>query len=308
MSIPRNKVLTDDGLLIPDMLAVRELEDALSEKTRIIIAAGSGVIGDICRYVCMKKGLTQLTVASAPSMDGYASGVAAMIFDGKRISFPAKPPKWIVGDSEVLAAAPREMLVSGIGDILGKCSCLNDWRLSNAVTGEALCEDIYALTLSQYEKCVRNIDKIMQGDEEAVTILFEALCAVGIAMSLCGSSRPASGCEHHISHWFEVTGLGDGTQYLRHGIDVAYSAVITARLREQTVAAPVKLEGNPKKEQILQILASCPSSAELEGYLERIGLHMADFFALYGEERVQRAVREARFIRDRYTFLTLMEY
>ena len=61
----------------------------------------------------------------------------------------------------------------------------------------------------------------------------EALITVGILMSFAGSSRPASGSEHHLSHFFEITGILDDQEYFPHGIDVAYSTVITARLREQ---------------------------------------------------------------------------
>jgi len=59
-------------------------------------------------------------------------------------------------------------------------------------------------------------------------------------MSFAGSSRPASGSEHHLSHFFEITGLIDGTEYLPHGIDVAFSTVITAKIRESLVESKFK--------------------------------------------------------------------
>ena len=61
----------------------------------------------------------------------------------------------------------------------------------------------------------------------------EALVAVGILMAYVGNSRPASGSEHHMSHYFEITGLVRGEEYLPHGIDVCCSAVETAKLRER---------------------------------------------------------------------------
>ena len=56
---------------------------------------------------------------------------------------------------------------------------------------------------------------------------------VGIMMSYVGNSRPASGSEHHLSHFFEITGLLNDTPYYLHGIDVLYAAAVTAKLREE---------------------------------------------------------------------------
>ena len=61
----------------------------------------------------------------------------------------------------------------------------------------------------------------------------EALVVIGILMSFAGSSRPASGSEHHLSHFFEITGIINNTEYFPHGIDVAFSTVVTAQIREK---------------------------------------------------------------------------
>ena len=61
-------------------------------------------------------------------------------------------------------------------------------------------------------------------------------------MSFAGSSRPASGSEHHLSHFFEITGIVDKTDYLPHGTDVAYSTLVTAELREKILASDFPCE------------------------------------------------------------------
>ena len=50
-----------------------------------------------------------------------------------------------------------------------------------------------------------------------------------------GNSRPASGSEHHLSHYFEVVGLLRNEDYFCHGVDVAYSTYITALLRKELI-------------------------------------------------------------------------
>ena len=86
-------------------------------------------------------------------------------------------------------------------------------------------------------------DGILKRNEESVKALMEALVVIGILMSFAGSSRPASGSEHHLSHFFEITGIIDNCDYFPHGIDVAYSTVITAKIREKLIkeAFPDKL-------------------------------------------------------------------
>jgi glycerol-1-phosphate dehydrogenase [NAD(P)+] len=126
-----------------------------------------------------------------------------------------------------------DMIQAGYGDIVGKYSALNDWRLSRIVNDEYFCQEIYDLTFDMVQQTLQLADGLRKREEESVRVLMEALVIVGIAMSFAGSSRPASGSEHHLSHFFEITGIVNGEDYFPHGIDVAYSTVITAMLREK---------------------------------------------------------------------------
>ena len=156
-----------------------------------------------------------------------------MILKGMKVTVAAGVPKAIVADTKILKDAPFEMIAAGYGDIIGKYSALCDWKLSRAVNNEYFCTYIYDLTYKMIEKTLSLADGIIKRDEESIGVLTEALITVGILMSFAGSSRPASGSEHHLSHFFEITGILDDKEYFPHGIDVAYSTVITARLREQ---------------------------------------------------------------------------
>ena len=234
-----------DGLVIPNEKAVAEIEENITSETDLIIGVGSGVIQDLCKYVSFRQSLPYFIVATAPSMDGYASVGAAMIANDMKITYSAHVPKAILADTEVLKNAPMEMIVAGYGDIIGKYSCLNDWKLSALVNGEYFCPFVYSLMMDTV-KTVRPLGKrLLERDGEAVGELMRALVVAGIAMSLVGNSRPASGSEHHLSHYFEITGILDSHDYFPHGIDVAYSTVITQTLREELLslsALPEKWE------------------------------------------------------------------
>lgn len=225
-----------DGFVIPNEEAVAKLKACLTDKTDLILGVGSGVINDLCKYVSYERGLPYYIVATAPSMDGYASKGSAMLFGGMKITTNAAVPKAIIADTAVLKDAPIEMLQAGYGDIIGKYSCLNDWRLSHIVNGEPLCDYIYSLTYDTVRSVAGIGKKIISRDERSVAALMRALIVVGIAMAYMGNSRPASGSEHHLSHYFEVTGLLRGEPYFCHGIDVAYSTYVTAKLRQELQA------------------------------------------------------------------------
>ena len=230
--VSKRKIFSGKKILVPNEEAIAGVRENL-EGIDLIVGIGSGVIQDLCKYISFYDKIPYYIVATAPSMDGYASSGAAMITDGMKVTYPAKVPDAIIADTEVLKGAPIEMIKAGYGDIVGKYSALNDWKLSRVVLGEYFCESIYDLTDDMLKKTLPLAQKLLQRDEESIKTLTEALVVVGIAMSFAGNSRPASGSEHHLSHFFEITGIIDGNESLPHGIDVAFSTVITTKIREK---------------------------------------------------------------------------
>ena len=222
----------EGAAVLPDEDSIAKIRGGLTEQTGCIVGVSSGVINDLCKYVSFFAGLPYMIVATAPSMDGYASKDAAMILGGMKETVPARCPAYIFADTDVLREAPLRMIRAGAGDILGKYSCLNDWRLSQLINGEELCEEIFAMTLREAGLTAENARGINARESGAVSSLMNSLIAVGAAMAYAGCSRPASGSEHHLAHYFEITGILRRAPYLFHGEDVAFGAVLTARLRE----------------------------------------------------------------------------
>jgi glycerol-1-phosphate dehydrogenase [NAD(P)+] len=227
-------------------------------------------------------------------MDGYASNGAAMITGGMKVTYPAGLPVAIIADTEVIRNAPIEMLKAGYGDIIGKFSALNDWKLSHLINGEYFCPYIYDLTYAQIQKTLSLADGILKRDEESVKALMEALTIIGILMSFAGSSRPASGSEHHLSHFFEITGILDGTPYFPHGIDVAYSTVVTAELREKLLQQPwPEIQYRPQRDAYIAELSRIygPVAEGCIALQDKVGLYQKDMLSIYqAKEREIRSV------------------
>lgn len=337
-------VFPGETVLIPDESTLTAVDAAVTEKTDLILGVGSGVVNDICKQVSFSKNLPYYIVATAPSMDGYASVGAALILGGMKVTLNARPPKAIIADTTVLKDAPMEMLQAGWGDIVGKFSCLNDWLLSALINGEYFCRAVFDLTM-ETAKSVRGLASgVLARDPHAVGELMAALVAVGIAMSYVGNSRPASGSEHHLSHFFEITGILDGKPYLPHGIDVLCSAVVTAGIREKLLAsvpgeysfcretwegeicriystsAPEVIALQDKLgwyeqdegarirgcwEDICAVLRQAPTREQMLEMVRDIGLDYAAFVALYGEDKLRDAMLYAKDLKDRYTVLWL---
>ncbi len=217
---------------VADMEACLLLERNLPQDTDVIIAVGSGTINDICRFVSFQKKLNYFIFATAPSMDGFASDVSPLIVDSLKTTYSAQVPAAIIGDLTILKDAPMNMIAAGAGDIFGKYTCLCDWRLAHAVTGEYYCEEIAGLVGHSIEVVAKSCGEIRTQKEEAVKRIMEGLILSGIAMSFAGNSRPASGSEHHLSHYWEMMFLFDGKKAILHGTKVGIGTVLVLRLYE----------------------------------------------------------------------------
>lgn len=281
--LARKVIFSGKTVLIPNEEAVDTVTAAM-ESIDLIVGIGSGVIQDLCKYVAQVQGVPYFVVATAPSMDGYASTGAAMIMGGMKVTYPAGVPAAILADPEILKDAPMDMIQAGYGDIVGKYSALNDWRLSHVVTGEYFCQDIYDLTFDMVHKTLALAEGLVKRDEESVKVLMEALIIVGIAMAFAGSSRPASGSEHHLSHYFEITGIVRGEEYFPHGVDVAYSTVVTAALREEVLKRPWPEKAfRPSREEYVAEVTRIygPVAEGCIALQDKVGLYEADTLSIY---------------------------
>ena len=331
--------------LVPNENAIEKAEKSLCADTDLILGIGSGVINDICKYVSFYHGIKSGIIATAPSMDGYASSGAAMITDGMKVTYTTHAPDIIIGDTEILRNAPIDMIRSGYGDIIGKYSSLNDWKLANLVRGEHMCSFVYDLVLETTNDIRDSAAAIVARDSRAIEKLMSALVLIGMTLTLVETTRPGSGSEHHLSHFYEITGLIEDKPYFLHGTDVGYATIVTAGLREQIVKiekpqfhhisdelkeacykkiyrdywTEVKaiqdkvgwyakdLDGiyAEKWDEIVSILKECPTADEIRAMLVEVGFDLSAFEKMYGAQKIQNSVWFGKDLKDRYSVLWL---
>ncbi len=198
----------------------------------MVIAVGSGVIGDISKIIANTAGVPMITVATAPSMDGFASSTSSMCRDGFKLSIQSKAPDVIIADVDVIKDAPARLLASGVGDMVAKYISLCEWKIANIILGEYYCENIAGIMRSALDNVAANAKGLAKRRPDAIEAVVRGLILAGDAMALSGVSRPASGLEHYISHVWDMRAEAFGTPCDLHGIQCGIGTLISLKLYE----------------------------------------------------------------------------
>lgn len=182
----------------PQVQRVEQLLDL--HQAGIAIGVGGGRPIDVAKLASFRKGTSFISVPTAASHDGVASQAASIRVDGVKVSITAHAPHGILVDTGIIAASPYRLLAAGCGDILSNYSAVRDWRLSQEDTGEHVSEYSFALSQTTANIIVQQAAAIPLASEDTASLIATALISSGVAMSIAGSSRPASGAEHLFSH------------------------------------------------------------------------------------------------------------
>ena len=274
---------------------------AAGEGYDYLLAVGAGTLNDLCKYAGFLTHKPSGVFATAPSMDGFSSSVTPLIEQGFKITRPAQTASDILMDFGVLKSAPPVMIGAGVGDILAKYCCLTDWRVSSLLTGEEVNEEAFSLMHGAVEACDKSIPALKRGEAAGVEKLMDALLISGYAMVIAGNSRPASGAEHHMSHFLEMDFLRRGERIPLHGVKVGLGTMVSLYLY-QTLRARPAFAGC---ERVYAEAEKLPPPAYAEEILHVLGCPTR-FSALgISEETMRKMLFEAYKIRDRFTILTL---
>ncbi len=207
---------------------VREVEALLADKDGIL-AVGTGSVNDICRVASYRQGKQFAIFATAPSMDGFASDSAPIIENNFKTSIPCEQPSVILADTKILAAAPAELKAAGFGDMVAKYIGIADWQIANVLIDEYYCPAIADITMRGTTRVVEQYAAVKSNDEAAAGAIMEGLILSGLGMKLAASSRPASGAEHVVSHYWECHKLARGMWPGYHGDKVGVASLLILR-------------------------------------------------------------------------------
>ena len=165
-----------------------------------IIGIGGGRSIDIAKLSSVRADVPFISMPTAASHDGICSAQASLSINGETTSVPAQAPLAIIADTNIISQAPARLLSAGCGDIISNYTALLDWQLAHRLKNEEYSEYAAALSDMTAKMIVKLAPTIRPGLEESARTVVKALISSGVAMSIAGSSRPASGSEHKFAH------------------------------------------------------------------------------------------------------------
>lgn len=230
------------------------------------VAVGSGTINDVVKLAASRKNVPMVCVGTAPSMNGFTSGIAAVLSHGVKTTQACTAPLAVIADLDVMAEAPARMIQSGLGDLLSKPVSNSDWMLSARLIGSHHSSEAMRIIDAGSKMLDGVAAKLPSRNRDAVAGLCGSLMLSGLAMSVAGSSSPASGGEHLISHYIDMTAHAFHLPYDFHGCQVGVGTLTTAHIYERFRAL------DPSSIDIDARIAAHRSWEEHEGMLrERFG-------------------------------------
>lgn len=208
-----------------------ELESAarlfvgLPPGTSAVVGVGGGKALDVAKYIAFLGRLPYYAVPTSLSNDGFCSPQSSLTVRGARRSLPAALPRGVIVDTAVCRDAPRILILAGIGDLVAKFTAVRDWKMAFHATGETVND--FAALLS--DGSIHSFRSHPAFDLEGIRLLATGLMLNGIAMEIAGSSRPASGSEHLISHALDAV----STCPRLHGLQVGVASYLVSLLQRQ---------------------------------------------------------------------------
>ncbi len=224
----------------PDVRDIERAHEKLREfDAGFVIGVGGGRVLDVAKLTAHWAGLRYISVPTSASHDGIASPAISFLLSksveevkGKEWAKPESPSA-VIADTRVIRKAPDITRKSGFGDLMAKLTAVRDWELAHKLKDEPFSEYAASMSLLSARLAMEHAEDIRPGTEESTRLLVKALIGSGVAISIAGSSRPASGSEHLFSHALDLLAIREGYRNAPHGIQCGLGAIMMAYLQGQ---------------------------------------------------------------------------
>lgn len=212
-----------------------------------IVTVGSGTVADIGKAVSAAHGgLPHIVVQTATSVNGFADDQSVLLVDGVKRTTPTRYPDALIADTETLLGAPAPLNLAGVGDLLAMFTAPADWMLAAELgMADSYAPTAVAMVRAHGDAVLAAAPRLSAGDPSAAALVAKALTLSGISMGIAGTTAPASGMEHTVSHLIEMAMNKRGLDAAFHGAQVGVSTIVSALLWEK-VQAHLRTETSPR--------------------------------------------------------------
>lgn len=211
---------------------VEQIISILKSNDSIPVSIGSGTINDLVKRASFEVSREYAVIATAASVDGYASDGAALLYKGLKQTLPCPAPVFIAADLNVLTNAPIESASSGYADLIAKNPAGADWIIADLVKEDPINPKIWSLIQDNLLDLTAEPDQLLLKDSGVFKNVFKGLTIAGFAMQSMKRSRPVSGAEHLMSHVWEMENLIYNGKHVSHGFKVGIGSLATIALME----------------------------------------------------------------------------
>ncbi len=209
------EILTDAGytvnLIEVERISYETIEAvktaAIEHEADVMLAVGGGMVIDTTKTASFELHIPFISIPTIASHDGIASPRASIKGEDRTqppVSMPTHAPLAVVADTTIVSAAPYRFTAAGCGDIIANYTAVKDWQLAHRLRNADYSSYAAALSEMTANMVIENVKEIKQRNEPSVRTVLKALVSSGVAISIAGSSAPASGSEHKFSHALDM--------------------------------------------------------------------------------------------------------
>jgi glycerol-1-phosphate dehydrogenase [NAD(P)+] len=245
---------------------------AAANDASVIVTVGSGTVADIGKAVAARlRDPAHVVVQTALSVNGYADDQSVLLVDGVKRTTSTRWPDALIADTQLLAEAPLQLNLAGIGDLLAMFTAPADWRIASLLgMDDRYAADIVAMVRQYGPALLRAAPLIQQANDGAIELTAKILTLSGVGMGLAGTTAPASDAEHTVSHLLEMAATRKGRRCAYHGAQVGAAAVLAAltwRHVRRRVQAGARLMRCPPANQMRPVVLQAFSSLDPSGVM-----------------------------------------
>lgn len=211
-----------------DEATIARATDAV-QGSRVVVSVGSGTMTDIAKLAATSAGAEHLAVQTAASVNGFADDQSVVLRNGVKRTVPSRWPTGLVVDAQILADAPVQMNLAGLGDLMSMFSAVPDWYIANQLGFDnSWSPTVFAMLCSRSAELLEWPKGVSAGDSATLLRLAEMLALSGLTMGAVGNTAPSSGLEHLISHMIEMAADARGEGLALHGARVGVATLLAA--------------------------------------------------------------------------------
>lgn len=204
------EILEDNNYEISEVIVKSATQEAVEEVTEAssnssaILGVGGGKVIDVAKMASTRNHIPLISVPTTAAHDGMASPRASIKNDGGTVSLKANAPFALIADTAIISQAPYKFTASGFSDIISNLTAVEDWKLAYKLINEPFSDSAAALSVMTAKLLIDESDNIKPDDVNSASVVVKGLISSGMAISIAGNSRPASGSEHKFSHALDV--------------------------------------------------------------------------------------------------------